>query len=286
MATKFKTHVILGDSISDSGGEAPYFAALLDQDLRAACPDLVVVKASKNGAMTADLAAQVRSLPPLVGPVLVTITIGSNDVAEAMAMGGDDTQRREEFAKRLHEGLSELTKSGRLSEGSVIALANIYDSSDGTGVFVHKTGKHCLGFPDGLNTGELLVPWNAVSAETAAAFTDVTLVDMHARFRGHGVGSSSSWFAEDCIHPNTAGGRAIRDLFWEATMPGVVQRSATLREADVFVLASVASFFLFGIVGAIATGVAYAVMHKAETTPSRSDAIAARVGRRIGRVVS
>ncbi len=241
--TKYKTHVILGDSISDTGGEAPFYYALLDQNDDAKYPDamgldlkttygadLNIVKASRNGAKSVNMLSQIASLPTsLPGPVLVTITIGGNDVQAAIGTiitGGDDTPQRNDFAKYLGEGLAELNKPGRFGEGVQVKvlLANIYDPSDGTGKFVHaSTGKKCPGalayYPADKPTAPLLDPWEQVMTDAVAKYPNSTsLLDLRAKFQGHGVGSADPWFVTDCIHPNAKGHDALRDMFWETAI--------------------------------------------------------------------
>ena len=236
----FKTYVILGDSISDGGGQGPFFHDLLQHNDDAKYPayagkdlttkygnGLKVVKASKGGARAVNLDAQVGGLPTsLDGPVLVTITIGGNDVTAALATiltGGSDAKDRDAFQGYLGTALDELTKPGRFGAGVAVrvVLTNIYDPSDGTGNFVYD-GKSCpggLGFwPKGKATTPLLDPWEAVMATEAGKHPEVSLVDLRAKFDGHGVetGLSSTWFYSDCIHPDALGHDAVRALVWDA----------------------------------------------------------------------
>src|SRR5437868_24101 len=95
VAPHYATYVILGDSISAGGGEGPFFYDLLVANDDATYPawhgkDLQtrygigaanVVKVSKGGAVSGNLAGQLAAVPhDLPGPVLVTITIGGNNM--------------------------------------------------------------------------------------------------------------------------------------------------------------------------------------------------------------
>lgn len=224
----FKTYVILGDSISDGGGQAPYFYDLLTKDLQGKYgADLKVVKASKAGAKTVNLDAQVGGLPTsLAGPVLVSITIGGNDVQAAIPgilTGGDGSADRTAFQGYLKTALDELTKPGRFGDGVQVRvlLTNIYDPSDGTGNFTYD-GKKCSGalgfFPAGRSTDTLLDPWETIMSDEAGKHPEANLLLLRERFKGHGVetGLSTTWFVSDCIHPNSSGHEQLHQLFWDA----------------------------------------------------------------------
>ncbi len=225
----FKTYVILGDSISDGGGQAPFFYNSLTTDLQGKYgADVKIVKASKGGAKTVNLDAQVGGLPTaLAGPVLVSITIGGNDVQAAIPgilTGGDGSADRTAFQGYLKTALDELTKPGRFGDGVQVRvlLSNIYDPSDGTGNFSYD-GKKCGGalgfFPAGKTTDTLLDPWEAIMSDEAKAHTGVTLLALRELFKGHGVetGLATTWFVSDCIHPNATGHEQLHQLFWGAT---------------------------------------------------------------------
>ena len=237
--TAFKTHVILGDSISDKGGAGPFFYDLLDQNDDAKYPDwagkdfktiygagFAVEKTSKGGATSANLGGQIAALPKtLTGPVLVTITIGGNDVQAALGTiitGGDDTPKRNDFAANLDEAFTTLTAADHFGAGVQvkILIANVYDPSDGTGNFKFASGSKCPGalayWPAGKETATLLDKWEKVMSDTAAKYPAVKVLDLHAKFSMHGVPAAETWFYNDCIHPNAIGHNQIRDLFFGA----------------------------------------------------------------------
>jgi len=235
----FKTHVILGDSISDGGGAGPFFYNLLDanddakwpdgagKDFKSLYgPDIKIVKASKAGARAQNLGGQVNSITgPLEGPVLVTITIGGNDVQAALGKlltGGDVAPDRESFRGFLDEGIGLLKTPDKFGPGVevVVYMTNVYDPSDGTGNFKFATGTKCggaLGFyPAGKATSPDLDPFETIFDDVAAKYKDVHVLDLRAKYNGHGVPAAETWFVTDCIHPNAKGHDAIRDLFWDA----------------------------------------------------------------------
>jgi len=228
--TQLGTYIVLGDSISDKGGVAPFFYDQLKTDLTAKYPNLMYVHAAQGGAITDDYSDNKPSpgTRPLVktqiaglannypGDVLVTITVGGNDlVAHATeAIAGSDSSVRSELAAHLDAELGELTMPGRLGSGKVyIVLANIYDFSDGMGDFF------TLGCPPYANVNAMkdaagFAAWNGVMSD-AAQKAKATLYDMHGDFQGHGLNYKTSnpdlvWYNTDCIHPNAKGHDAIR----------------------------------------------------------------------------
>src|SRR5947209_9914494 len=88
----FGTFIVLGDSISDMGGNAPFYYDLLNADLAAKYPGLMYVHAAQAGAITdayangplpaaPTLKAQIDGLGhSYPGDVLAVITIGGNDL--------------------------------------------------------------------------------------------------------------------------------------------------------------------------------------------------------------
>ena len=221
------TYIVLGDSISDQGGIAPFFYDSLHTDLAAKWPSLMYVHAAIAGSITdtfsdglppgaPTLASQIAGLgTSYPGDVLVTITIGGNDLNghAIQAIGGTDATVRGEFGTHLDAELGALATPGRLGSGKVyIVLANIYDFTDGMGDFATVKcgpGANVTAAMDQM----VFAAWNGVAA-TSAAGASTTIYDMHASFMGHGYNNtdpSQVWFdAASCIHPNAAGHDAIR----------------------------------------------------------------------------
>jgi lysophospholipase L1-like esterase len=176
-SAKFKTLVVVGDSISDvgngSGGaaEQPFYRTLLVKnddvlypewkgfDL-ATCwgldPIANVVKVSKGGSVAAVPAGnnptdmgillnQVTSLPAsLPGPVLVVGTIGGNDVKNALFtdLVGTAAQQQakiDAFVAGYTQAMNELTRMDRFGPGVKVSvlMPNVYDPSGGTGHFFY-----------------------------------------------------------------------------------------------------------------------------------------------------
>jgi lysophospholipase L1-like esterase len=226
------TYIVLGDSISDQGGNAPFFYDTLHADLLKKWPSMTYVHAAVAGAITDNYSDNTPAGAPLLktqiaglghsypGDILVTITIGGNDLnAHAIkAIGGTDDAVRTEFGTHLDAELGELATAGRLGTGKVyIVLANIYDFTDGQGDFATvKCGPGANVMPSRDVT--VFNAWNGVSAASLAKVSG-TLYDMHANFMGHGYNNtdmSQVWYdSASCIHPNALGHDAIRKSIYE-----------------------------------------------------------------------
>ena len=175
---KYKTLVVVGDSISDVGGsggttaQAPFYRTLLVKNDDTKYPewkgfdlatcwglDLAsdVVKASVGGAVATvpspnpgtDLGVllnQITSLPAtLPGPVLVVGTIGGNDVQDGLisVLTGTPAQvkaKQDAFVAGYGAALTELTKADRFGAGVKVdvLMTNIYDPSGGSGHFYYE----------------------------------------------------------------------------------------------------------------------------------------------------
>jgi lysophospholipase L1-like esterase len=222
------TYIVLGDSISDGGGTGPFFYESLRDDLTAKFPGLMYVHAAQAGAVTdaysdglgsvggRTLASQVDGLGhSYPGDVLVTITIGGNDLNghAIQAIGGTDAAARGEFQTHLMAELAALTAPGRLGSGKVyVVVSNVYDFTDGMGDFATvKCGPGANVKPD--RDVAVFTAWNGVMSDQIKN-VGATLYDMHADFFGHGYNNTSApdvWYdSGSCIHPNSAGHDEIR----------------------------------------------------------------------------
>ena len=224
----FKSYVILGDSISDRGGTGPFFYDLLADDLKTKLGDITVAKHSKAGARSSGLPDQVKSVPSeLPGPVAVSVTIGGNDMQAAALeiLNGTDAEARAAFQANLTAAYDELTKEGRFGAGVKVTIfhSTMYDPTDGEGNFGEAGCPGYLAAIPKQPTAAFWDNWNNAAAEVIAKYgLAVVTVDTRGKFQGHGVGKpkdGTSWFVEDCIHPNTYGHEELRKLFFGAIAP-------------------------------------------------------------------
>ncbi len=213
------TLVVLGDSISDGGGQGPFYYDLLLDDLEAHYQrSITFERKAQAGTTTLFLAGQIAALPAeLEGPVAVVITSGGNNMQYNVAqiLTGLDQNARDRMGEHIDAALTELTSPDRFGAGVQVAVyeANVYDASDGEGNFGDSGCAMPLNAPDG--SAGFFADWNAVIAEQVLAHQQ-RLIDIHAHFAGHGFNMPPSWYAADCVHPNAVGHAAIRDLLFTA----------------------------------------------------------------------
>lgn len=209
--------VILGDSISDGGGQPPYYYQLLHDALEGYYGSPIVYEnVAQSGSQTGALLGQVASLPSTMpGPVVVVITSGGNNLknnAIAALLGNDETLRQQMTAE-IDAALDALEAPDRFGPGVDVHVfeTNIYDASDGQGNFATGGCALPVNAPNG--STEIFAAWNQAIADAVDAHQQV-LVDMHGHFQGHGFNGMDSWYASDCTHPNSAGHAAIESLVY------------------------------------------------------------------------
>ncbi len=239
----------IGDSVTAGFGASPgksYVARLVDNPpdefpdmrgkcLRAVLPGLRVENVSVSGSDSlAHAKGQIPSLKPYPKNVfgLVVMTSGGNDLIhwygrrppEEGAMYGATLEQAQPwiaaFESRLGGMLRDIT--ALFPGGCRIFLANIYDPSDG------GADPRIVGLPRGPDAQPILAASNGVIARCAAARDNVTLVDIHTEFLGHGVRCAQFWrptYRSDDPHywyyrniedPNDRGYDALRRLFLRA----------------------------------------------------------------------
>jgi len=211
--------VILGDSISDRGGQSPFYYDLLRADLGAKFGAIAYRSAAQSGSKTSALASQIDSLPrALPGPVAVCVTSGGNDMKATLPqiVLGADGVARAQVASNVGAALDKLLAPGRFGAGVQVRVfeANVYDASDGRGDF----GSHGCAFGQGLPafpTDAYFANWNGDIAR-AVTSRGQTAADLHGWFRGHGYAGAPSWYAADCTHPNALGHDQVRRMFYQA----------------------------------------------------------------------
>jgi lysophospholipase L1-like esterase len=200
--------VVMGDSIGDGGGQAPFYYELLRGSFEAKYGAIEYRNVADSGSETDALLGQANALPAaLPGPVVVMVTSGGNDMKSSIAaiIGGADGPARETMQANIDEALGVLTAPGRFGPGVEVFVleANIYDSSDGEGNF----GQNDCAFGGGLPaimTDGFFAAWNGAIEEVVTEHGQ-TLLDMHGHFYGHGFNGTDNWYASDCTHPNATG---------------------------------------------------------------------------------
>ncbi|MEO7329788.1 MAG: SGNH/GDSL hydrolase family protein, partial [Minicystis sp.] len=182
--------------------------------------DLQVVHNAKGGAVSGDLPGQVTKLPAsLPGPVLVTITIGGNDMQANIfsILQGTDGPKRDKFRANLAAALTELNKPDRFGPGVEVHVfeADIYDPSDGKGDFKKQGCPAPLSLLPVTPTDGFFANWNGVVDDEVPMHGLSLVSPLHMTFYGHGIGAMSErWYAPDCIHPNKKGHNELRRMYW------------------------------------------------------------------------
>ncbi len=195
------------------------FPAWAGQDLSARDPAAqLAVLASDGATSTTVVGGQLQQLQRLeLVPTLATVTMGGNDL---LAAYGSSTAGRQAI-RRVTDNGQRLLASLRALMGPMapIAVATVYDPSDGTG------DARRLGLPVWPAALDLLAELN--QALRALANEHRALVaDVHDRFLGHGLAAGDPaqsdprpqnrdlWYC-GLIEPNAWGASEIRASFWK-----------------------------------------------------------------------
>jgi lysophospholipase L1-like esterase len=223
-------YVALGDSMSIddyAGGAGRGAASLLHRNVDGDFPawagrDLAMAGVhvqvlASDAAMAADV---LEHQLPLIkqAPVLVTITMGGNDLMMAY---GDDQMARAAIARVAAIGEAVLRRLSALCDDvGRIVVTTVYDPSDGTGEVATS------GLPPWPGGPALLGSLNATLSELAQRH-GALVADVHGRFLGHGVAAGDPttpdsrpvnrglWYC-GLIEPNAWGAHEIRTAWWQA----------------------------------------------------------------------
>jgi len=222
------------ERVSSAGRVAPIGAASLlyqnseehwpddvGDDLVSRFPGIATQNLASDGATVGEVfGEQLPQVEESDEPVLVTLTIGGNDLLSAF---GNKPRRSllEKIASDVTEAYDFLvdTLRGRFPNGTIV-VATVYDPSDRTaripGVY-DDLGPLPLGVLDALN----------VHIRTLGRGTpNVLLADVYERFLGHGVSvpEEDRWYwKRSLIEPNARGASEVRHTWLD-----------TLRAAGLF----------------------------------------------------
>ncbi|GMU51820.1 MAG: hypothetical protein AMXMBFR33_09660 [Candidatus Xenobia bacterium] len=208
----FELYLSLGDSMSidDYAGPGLGAASLLysnhderhpefrGRDLLHLSPACRMVPRARNGLDSRGLLSTLQDLPEASGPVLVTLTIGGNDlIGRLRPTGGENINT---LRQRIELAISQLAAA---YHDLTLVMGNIYDPTDGTGQL-----------PSGARWFEpathLLPEYNVALREIAVG-CGAYLADINAAF----AGQKDRFYSFD-IEPSVLGASAIRRCFWEA----------------------------------------------------------------------
>lgn len=197
-------------------------------DLTSRYGALDVVDVSRSGAELPDLLD--RQLPAFdeavpfgaPGPTLIYVTIGGNDMLDALVSQGLPTIG-DRIEADLREFATSLLAPGRFPDGVLLHVTNIYEPTDGEG----QTDACFFG----LNLAAVQPVLDDVNDRTRALAQELGFawVDLRGHFLGHGFNHANPsnpnhhaddptlWLQDDCIHPNRRGHHEVRRLFLAAT---------------------------------------------------------------------
>jgi lysophospholipase L1-like esterase len=181
-------------------------------DLSSHYPRLTFESHASDGATIGEVFGE--QLPPLdesSEPVLVTLTIGGNDLLNAY---GSRPRLLERIGADITEAYDFLVDSIRrsLPNGTLI-VATVYDPSDRTGQI---PGVYDAAGPFPL---EVLDRFNDHVRALGRGTPNVLLADVYARFLGHGVSvpEKDRWYwSRSLIEPNALGANEIRHAWLDA----------------------------------------------------------------------
>lgn len=215
-----KTYIALGDSISiddyplrETGRERlgavslfhrnddTFWPEFRGRDLAHLHPSIQVVDLTADGATADDvLRHQLPRVAATRDPALVTITAGGNDLLMNLRVPRVPERFVESIVERIRRIVSEVRSK---LPAATILLGTIYDPSDGTNLLY----------------GERLdreAQWLAGVNAAIRATADVTVVDIHRHFLGHGVTAPEGerWYWSGLIfEPSARGASEVRRLW-------------------------------------------------------------------------
>ncbi len=234
--------VFLGDSITAGYGlnndDNSYVSLLLENndnkwpdhgesDLAARFAGLDVLDVSVPGATTGSLMA--GQLPrvetswgtEVSGEVMVVITIGGNDLTDALFSGGNADQAADQALDNIESIVDFFHDPARFPDGAWVYITNVYEPTDGVGQV-----DACF---FGLDLSSIVPTFERLGDESRALAESQgwALIDLRGHFLGHGFhfedegdwyhpDDPTLWFQDDCIHPNVRGHHELRRLFLAA----------------------------------------------------------------------
>lgn len=183
-------------------------------DLVSRCPGIEMHNLATDGATIGEVFGE--QIPNVVAgedPVLVTLTIGGNDLLSAYG-----NKPRHSLLERIEHDIAEAYDflidmlRGQLPAGTFL-VATVYDPSDRSG---RIPGVYDDAGPLPL---DILDRFNNHIRALASGTPNVLLADVYAHFLGHGVSGAEAdrWYwRRSLIEPNQRGASEVRSVWLEA----------------------------------------------------------------------
>lgn len=186
------------------------------EDLTTLSPGIELQHLAQDGATIGDVfGEQLTLVEEGDDPVLVTLTIGGNDLLSAYS-----NRPRRSLLERIEHDIEEAydflveTLRSRLPQGTYV-LTTVYDPSD-------RSAK-IPGVSDDAGGGplplEILDRLNAHIRRIASGTPRMVLADVYAHFLGHGVAAEDAdrWYwRRSLIEPNARGASEVRRVWLDA----------------------------------------------------------------------
>lgn len=188
------------------------------KDLKTRLPGLNYVNLAIDGATTEDMLSPIHAndLKKFAkNRVLVTITIGGNDLLQALRRNynGSRTELEQECIAVLERFVKVLDLVKRVIPKAKLLLTTVFDPTDGTGVLPSNVPVFDKPMPV-----EFLHQFND-HVRACAKSHNALLADIHAHFSGHGAlcGSANNfWYWRPSpIEPSYLGASEIRRVWLE-----------------------------------------------------------------------
>lgn len=194
--------------------EPVYWPEFQGRDLASGHPDISFTNLASDGGTIGDVfGAQLPEIEAGDDPVLVTLTIGGNDLLSAYA-GKPSPEIMRRAVQDIAEGHRVLVERLRqVLPRALIVATTVYDPTDGTGKLpgvLPGVGKVPL---------EHLDAYNAAVRELATGDPALVLADVHRHFLRHGVTvkPKDRWYwRHSVIEPSAEGANEIRRVWLDA----------------------------------------------------------------------
>jgi acyl-CoA thioesterase I len=197
-------YVALGDStvegIGASSRETNYVSRLHEK-LQSVYPKATVTNLGVGGATSADVVRDQLERALTLGPSLVTISIGPNDITGRASVA--------QYERNLETIFKRLTRESR-----AVVVANLLPDLAVTPRFRRSPAREVV--------GQLTVAFNEALRRKADEYS-VLVVDLYKPSQDE-VPRSPGLIAADGYHPSDAGYARWSDLVWQTLVPRIAAR--------------------------------------------------------------
>jgi lysophospholipase L1-like esterase len=179
-----------------------------------------------DGATTDDVLDTIAQLERSADRILITLTIGGNDLLAAaqirgMSRDGDPVRGTAARLKQILDGLFSRCQNAEVIVGTV------YDPTDGTFMLPLPGG----GIADLRPAAAWLNGYNEAIRQLVTSDPRLHLADIYEHFKGHGTSArrkANRWYwSQSIIEPNVRGASEVRRL-WLESLKGIIGKKEGL----------------------------------------------------------